>query len=967
MHTDKYKTLFLALTFKYLILSSLSYGQSARVDSLRTVARSTDNDSIRFEALISLSENIADDSTALLTVYDAYHLAEKNGDKSLTAKAQYELGFFYYERFTVGDSAKKYFLDAIESYKALNDSLGELKSRYGYSLILDDKGQMKEAIDQLLIALNIAELTQDSVQMTRILNVIGNINNYLGYHEVAVNYYEKSAELARLIGDQLSEVIVLYNTSIIYGEDGDYERELASLQRGLELTRQIGDVEFEASVLNRIGSTYKDLKQLDSAIHYLKISEVMYDSLAKTSTPGAQSNQGFNFQALGQYYETIDEPALAIKYFKKALEVGQKVESSQLILNNSEYISGVYESIGNYKDALHYYRMSTQLSDSIFTEENTLKLNEVQAKYENAKQIVENEQLRSAAHQQDIVIQKQRLYNIFFAVITAIILVSAFFLLLAYRKIVKQKKAAEDDRTTIKKQSAQLEHNARLKSQFFSNIAHELRTPLTILLGMIDSMTKKGVDHFDKADFSKLQLAKSNGIKIQNLIDEIFELTKSEAHKLKLMAKPVEVLPLMERIVFSFHSLAEDKRIDLNISYNQVHGIYANIDQPKFEKIINNLIVNALKFTENGGTITVKLGLKGDKLLTISVADTGVGIPADELEFVFDRFFQVSTGDNAANPGTGLGLAMAKELTKLHNGEISVKSEVGKGTTFSLEFPVVEALPELLEAEESEDADIATDQLLDGIIQDIKKIENGKVLIVEDNQDMRKYLVSIFEDYFTMVTARNGREALRVLETQQVNLIISDLMMPEMNGTELLVALKNNPKYRPIPVIMLTAKTDEHQKLDALKLGVDDYLTKPFSADEVLARANNLIRNHLQRTEYSESKEPETAEVADDDNLIKRITVHVKEHIGEYNITVSDIAHQMALSERQLYRKVNALTGLTPNQLIREIKLREAMEKLNTKSVTKVSVLAKEVGFESSAYFSKLFYARFGKKPQEII
>ncbi|MEQ9300522.1 MAG: response regulator [Cyclobacteriaceae bacterium] len=947
-------------------MSLLSFGQSTEADSIQSFIGSTDNDSLRFEALINLSETVTDNTTARDAIYNAFRLAEEMGDRALVAKAQYNLGFFYYERLIDSDSAKKYFLSAIDGYKAQNDSSGELKSRYGYSLILDDLGQMKEAIDELLLTLEIAELTKDSSEMTKILNVIGNINNYLGYHEIAINYYEKSAEMAGFLGDLMSEAIVVYNTSIIYGEDEEYARELASLQRGLAIVKEVGDVEFEASYLNRIGSTYKDLDQLDSAIYFLKTSEQMYDSLARTPTPGAQSNQGFNFQALGQYYEYIGDPTSAIKYFKKALAVGKKVESTQLIINNTEYVSAVYESIGNYKDALNYYRISALLSDSIFTEENTLKLNEVQAKYENAKQVAENEQLRSAANEQDIVIQKQRLYNIFFAVITVIIIVSAFFLLLAYRKIVRQKKAAEDDRTTIKKQSVQLEHNARLKSQFFSNIAHELRTPLTILLGMIDGMTKKGIGHFGQADFSKLQLAKSNGVKIQNLIDEIFELTKSEAHKLKLIAKPIEVLPLMERIVFSFHSLAEDKNIDLNISYNQVHGIYANIDQPKFEKIINNLIVNALKFTENGGSITVKLGLKSDKLLTIEVVDTGVGIPADEIEFVFDRFFQVSTGDNAANPGTGLGLAMAKELTKLHNGEISVKSEVGKGTTFSLAFPVVEALPELLETAEPEEADIATDQLLDGIIQDIKKIENGRVLIVEDNQDMRKYLVSIFEDYFTMVTARNGREALRMLETQQVDLIISDLMMPEMNGTELLVALKNNPKYRHIPVIMLTAKTDEHQKLDALKLGVDDYLTKPFSADEVLARANNLIRNHLQRTEYSESEEPEN-EVADDDNLIKRITLYVKENIGDYNITVSDIAHQMALSERQLYRKVNALTGLTPNQLIREIKLREAMEKLNAKSVTKVSALAKEVGFESSAYFSKLFYARFGKKPQEII
>lgn len=967
MDTLKYLARFITVIFFISIRGFISYGQEVKIDSLNQIIISSADDSLKVEALIRLSEITPNDSLSSSLAIQALHLAESIDDLVLIGNAQLNLGYNYFERINISDSSSIYFLKAIATYSSINNELGEFRARYAYAVLLDDLGQMKEAIEELLVALEIAETAKDSTSMTKALNVIGNINNYLGYHEKAIEYYEKSAEMARLTGDLLSEAIVLYNTSIIYGEEGDHEKELSTLKRALELTKAMGDVEFEASIINRLGGTHSDLDNLDSAIYYLQTSEVMYDSLTQTPMSHAKSNQAFNFQALGKYYQKVGQASLAISYYNKALQIGQKLDNTQLVLNNSDYLSEVYESIGEYKDALNYYRLSTELSDSVFTEENTLMLNEIQAKYENAKQIAENEQLRSAANEQEIVIQKQKLYNIFFAVITVIILISALFLLLAYRKIVRQKKAAEEDRAIIKKQSVQLEHNARLKSQFFSNIAHELRTPLTILLGMIDSLAKQGKEAFNPVDLSKLKLAKSNGIKIQNLIDEIFELTKSEAHKLKLEAKPTEILPLMERIVFSFHSLAEDKNIDLNISYNQVHGVYANIDQPKFEKIINNLIVNALKFTENGGSITVKIGLKNEESLTISVEDNGVGIPSDELEFVFDRFFQVSTGDNAANPGTGLGLAMVKELTKLHNGEITVKSEVGKGSIFTLEFPVVQALPELLEpSEDSDSLDFGADKLLDGIIQDIKKIENGRVLIVEDNQDMRKYLVSIFEDFFTVVTARNGKEALLVLETQHVNLIISDLMMPEMNGRELLVALKNDSRYRHIPVIMLTAKTDEHEKLDALKLGVDDYLIKPFNADEVLARANNLIRNHLQRAEYAETEESDS-EVADDDNLIKRITLHIKENIGDYNITVSEIAHQMAMSERQLYRKVNALTGLTPNQLIREIKLREAMEKLNSKSVTKVSALAKEVGFESSAYFSKLFYARFGKKPQEII
>ncbi len=952
-----------------LFLSTQAQAQdnSRVLDSLRQVMSSSEDDSIRFEAMISFSDDTPSDSLALKAVLDALSLAESLSNEYMLAEAEYSLGFVYNLRLNQLDSSAKYYLNAVKGYQSLNDPKGEFKARYGYARTLDDQGLMKDAIDELLIALDLAELHQDTAAMTKANNVIANINNYLGYHDIALKYYNRSSDLARAVQDKLSEAIVLYNKAIILGEETQFDEQLSTLQRALLLTSQLEDYEFFASVMNSVGGAYQDLDQMDSAKFYLSEAEQILDSLVSADVPEARRGQAFNYQSLGFYYEKQEMPGTAISYFTKALSIGEELKNFQLIMNNSDYLSRVYESQGRYKEALSYYRKSTDLNDSIFTEENTLKLNEVQAKYENAKQSAENERLKSAANEQATVIQKQQLYNIFFGVISLIVFVSGGVLLLAYRKILRQKKAAEDDRTIIKKQSIQLEHNARLKSQFFSNIAHELRTPLTILLGMVDSLVKKSPQQFEESDFNKLKLAKSNGVKIQNLIDEIFELTKSEAHKLKLNAKPTEILPLMERLVFSFHSLAEDKSIDLNISYNQVHGTYVNLDPPKFEKIINNLIINALKFTEEEGNVTVKLGLKDDgATIVIKVEDTGVGIPADELEFVFDRFYQVSTSDNAAKPGTGLGLAMAKELTQLHEGQISVQSELGNGTTFSVELPIVEALPDLLETAEGEATDKQNEQLLDSIIHDIKKIDNGRVLIVEDNHDMRKYLVSIFEEFFNVATARNGKEALRSLETQKVNLIISDLMMPEMNGSELLIELKKDNRYRHIPVIMLTAKLDEHQKLDALKLGVDDYLTKPFNADEVLARANNLIRNQIQRSEYiDQNQSSETISI--DDNLIKRITVHVKKHIGNYNITVSEIAHEMAMSERQLYRKVNELTGLTPNQLIREVKLREAMDKLNARSVSKVSVLAKEVGFESSAYFSKLFYQRFGKRPQEII
>jgi len=525
-----------------------------------------------------------------------------------------------------------------------------------------------------------------------------------------------------------------------------------------------------------------------------------------------------------------------------------------------------------------------------------------------------------------------------------------------------------------------------MKSRFFANLSHEFRTPLMLIKGPLEQMME---DKSDGKNANRYKMIYRNTQNLQTLIDQLLELSQLEAASIPVKAKYEDVLIALKGLVYSFESLAQDKNIDLSFSSieNSINGW---IDKDKLEKIINNLLSNAFKFTNEGGRIDVnveKLGDDSREFIQIRVADSGIGIPKAKLEKIFDRFYQVDDSSQRAYGGSGIGLALVKELVELHRWEISVASETGKGTEFTIKIPLWDYLdenqkikseiidmPELIDTEslnlsDSPKTDFvevsANEESNSIVINDLPSI-----LLVEDSLDVRLYLYDLLKSDYAIYQASNGVEGISIAQEKMPDLIISDVMMPEMDGMEFCKKIKADWLTSHIPVILLTAKASGESKIEGLETGADDYLTKPFSSKELFIRVKNLleIRRKL-REKFSKDVSPKpevTALNPLDDEFIKKAFSLIEKNLDNVGFDNEAFAKEMFLSRMQLHRKLQAITGQTPGDFIRTFRLKRAAELLKENRLS-VTQIAFEVGYNSPAQFSRAFSKQFNCPPSEYI
>lgn len=558
---------------------------------------------------------------------------------------------------------------------------------------------------------------------------------------------------------------------------------------------------------------------------------------------------------------------------------------------------------------------------------------------------------------------------------------------------------------TISQQAEELKQLDKVKSRFFANVSHELRTPLTLILGPIGTVLKSKI--LVQKHTKLLRLAQHNGTALLQLINELLDLSKLESSKLELEEEPTILYLFAHQIVSAFESLAESKKIDFLFQYEAHSDLQVFLDKDKFQKIVNNLLSNAFKFTPKKGKISVQL-IDQNSCLLLKVKDSGRGISPEDLPKVFDRFFQTQMPNQVVKGGTGIGLALCKEFSNLFKGKIWVESTLGKGSTFHFEFPKKEILKSLtteaaLELEtlkkdrnilvearedlETEFADGAKETGLNTttLISTLK--HKTKILIVEDNHSLRAYLKMILEEFYEVYTAENGKEALNILapkisngkkETLNLELIISDVMMPIMDGFQLLEQLKASDEWWHIPVVMLTARAGLADKLKALRIGVDDYLTKPFEEEELLVRIANLLKNYKKRKIESqlvmpdlERKDKEINNAfflsKEDQNWLQQLESVTLNHLHDSIFNVEQLAKLLFISRRQLQRRILTLTGLSPNSYIQEARLHKAKALLEKRTESSVKAVAFQVGIRSVKYFSRTYKKRFGKLPSSYL
>lgn len=506
-----------------------------------------------------------------------------------------------------------------------------------------------------------------------------------------------------------------------------------------------------------------------------------------------------------------------------------------------------------------------------------------------------------------------------------------------------------------------------IKNRFFANISHEFRTPLTLMLGRLKQLEGNGME--DKQQKKHIGSIRRNGDRLLQLINQLLDLSKLESGKMELQVAKTDITALLKTIATSFDSLAEEKQISYNIHLPE-NTIIGFIDRDKLEKVVVNLLSNAFRFTEPGGLVSFSVE-EDKKRLRLTIQDNGKGIPKEQLDKIFDRFHQVG----GTQGGTGIGLSLVKELLQLHKSQVSVQSEAGRGSSFKVSIPIA---AEFYEQTEMTSVSIITEAETDSDELIVDEEDNASpsdsslplVLIVEDNIELQEYIGDVLKPNFQVVIAGNGKLGLKKAIESVPDCIISDIMMPEMDGIELCEKLKNEHATSHIPVILLTAKASKNSRIEGLQTGADDYLVKPFDATELIVRVQNLIEQRKQlRDRFSQQviniKPEELPVQSSEKDFISRIRAVIEENIDNESFGVNEIAGAIHLSRSQLHRKLKALTGLGPNELIRNYRLERGLQLLQQGNAT-VTEVAYQTGFSSPAYFSKCFSDRYGYPPGEI-
>lgn len=521
-------------------------------------------------------------------------------------------------------------------------------------------------------------------------------------------------------------------------------------------------------------------------------------------------------------------------------------------------------------------------------------------------------------------------------------------------------------RTILMKRRIEEEAN-KAKLQFFTNISHELRTPLTLIADPVNYIIHD--DNLNSQQRSMLQIVQRNVLVLTQLVSEILDFRKVQNGKMELRLSDFNLAESMKQWIKLFSASAQKKHIA--ISMDAPDTIMLRADQDKIERICYNLLSNALKYTSEGGEITLTAKEENGRVM-ISVADNGCGISSDELPYIFDRFYQAKN----AGRGTGIGLAIVKAFTELHHGEVSATSVEGKGSTFTIHIPVrqkgevtnqpTEKIEQLVEPSSAKEVPNQA-RHIDELIQPYQT-DKPEVLIIDDNIDIRTYLRSVLSEKYNVSEAADGKVGLELARKIVPDIVLSDIMMPVMDGLAFCQQLKTDKAISHIPVILLTARSLDEQRAEGYEHGADAYLSKPFSLRLLLSRIDNLIesRKKLNQTWSKGVEDDEIGNISNeiDKSFLKQLRKIIQENLANSDLSVEQIGDEIGLSRVQLYRKVKALTGYSPVEIVRKARLTRARHLLQTTERT-VSEVAYAVGFSTPSYFSKCYKDEFGENPKK--
>lgn len=544
----------------------------------------------------------------------------------------------------------------------------------------------------------------------------------------------------------------------------------------------------------------------------------------------------------------------------------------------------------------------------------------------------------------------QKMYIVLFSIILFLLIGIMVYI---YRTILMKRRIEEDAN--------------KAKLQFFTNISHELRTPLTLIADPVNYIMHD--DNLNSQQRSMLQIVQRNVLVLTQLVSEILDFRKVQNGKMELRLSDFNLSESMKQWIMLFSASAQKKHIAIRM--NAPDAVMLRADQDKIERICYNLLSNALKYTSEGGEITLTAKEENGRVM-ISVADNGCGISSDELPYIFDRFYQAKN----AGRGTGIGLAIVKAFTELHHGEVSATSVEGKGSTFTIHIPVrqkgevtnqpTEKIEQLVEPSSAQEVPNQA-RHIDELIQPYQT-DKPEVLIIDDNIDIRTYLRTVLSEKYNVSEAADGKAGLELARKIVPDIVLSDIMMPVMDGLAFCQQLKTDKAISHIPVILLTARSLDEQRAEGYEHGADAYLSKPFSLRLLFSRIDNLIQSRKKLSKlFSNSDENDAFEKLSnetDKTFAAQLRKIIQDNLSDNEFNVERIGDEIGLSRVQLYRKVKALTGYSPVEMLRKARLTRARHLLRTTEKT-VSEVAYAVGFSTPSYFSKCYKDEFGESPKK--
>jgi signal transduction histidine kinase/DNA-binding response OmpR family regulator len=844
------------------------------------------------------------------------------------------------------EKALAFWNDLIKNCKEAGYHWGAGFCYYNLAIRLSSEGEYFQSYLAFQESRNAYTSINDNYGIARVYNGLGNLFTVLYKFDRALGSYYESARIFKTLDDPVYGIIYLNIGGILVQLDS-----LKAAKSYLEESRTILTNKRDTSGLINcfinLSEVFLAEKKPDSALFYLtKSNDLLIGNIDIDDKFNAMLNLGRFYMMEGntdQAEPLLTEAYLIAENEKYSIPVERKANAIKAFSELNDLMGDAETAYNLVKRYLEYETESKRV-------QSNLDLSRIEFESLERERLLEH---------------RKRTFTMYTSII---LLLSSLLVIFTYYRSYRHKKRANQLLTEMD----------GLKTQLYSNITHEFRTPLTLILGPLEQMLSSDSD--GNANRKQVKSMRKNARSLLNLVNEMLDLAKIDAKSLKLEIQQGDIARFIRTRFAAFASLAEQKQINFQIRVSEKTYI-THFDASKLEKIINNLVSNAIKFTPKSGFIhcTANFNQNKKNSVEIIVGNSGKGIPANELNKIFDRFHQAENTETYTSPGTGIGLSLTHELVVLMHGTIDAESEPGMETRFRViiplgidhlkydEFKLVKKNIHAIHDEEFS-ADKAKEPSSENDYPKKSDATLPQVLVVDDQVEIREFIEEYLTDSFSLQLAADGNTAYEIAVDNIPDLVVTDLAMPEMDGTELCRKLKTDERTSHIPVIILTGKSGIKDKLKGLETGADAYLTKPFNISELKLRITKLIEQRKKlRERFTRNLNIEPKDIAvtsADEKFLLRALEVIEKNMGNSDFEVTQLQEELLMSRTQLFRKIKAMTNQTPGEFIRTIRLKRAA-RLLVQNYGNVAQITYEVGFNNPSYFAKCFRELYGKLPSE--